>query len=260
MNTGVMRLPHHAGAKQVLDETNGSPFAEHMTVNHRAQTVLLTGASSGLGAAFARRVHVTSLINNAGIGSFAPFTEADSETLAAEIAVDVVAPVWLTAAFLPGMISAGVTVDGAARYGRHSVRRRTRCHRHRVHDRDGTGRPGADRREAAYARGRRRDRTGPPRSTGSRPDRHRRAAQPARGALQPAHEPPPQCLDDGTCLRPRPPVCLAPCPMNSSHQRRGNRAARGRHDDGARTGDGGQYTELNNRMSSSPGTPPGSGL
>jgi uncharacterized protein len=135
-----------------------------VTVDYRAQTVLLTGASSGIGAAFAgalaargarlvlvarradrlestadelrratdarievipadlaqpaaaehlhrtvtaRGLHVTGLINNAAVGSFDLFAGADPERLAAEIAVDVLAPVRLTAAFLPRMVSAG---------------------------------------------------------------------------------------------------------------------------------------------------------
>ncbi|TDQ47231.1 SDR family NAD(P)-dependent oxidoreductase [Actinorugispora endophytica] len=135
-----------------------------MTVDYRAQTVLLTGASSGIGAAFAkalaargsnlvivarraerlasmadelrrttdarieaipadlshpaaahelhqavadRGIQVTSLINSAGFGSFALFPGADPGRLTAEIAVHAMAPVQLTAAFLPQMVNAG---------------------------------------------------------------------------------------------------------------------------------------------------------
>ncbi|MFD2419770.1 SDR family NAD(P)-dependent oxidoreductase [Amycolatopsis pigmentata] len=147
-----------------MDETVGSSLAGHMTVDYHSQTVLLTGASSGIGAAFARTLaargsnlvlvarraerlasmadelrrttdvrieaipadlsrpavadelhravadrglHVTGLINNAAFGSFALFNGADPGRLVAEIAVDVMAPVHLTAAFLPEMVSAG---------------------------------------------------------------------------------------------------------------------------------------------------------
>src|SRR4051794_8828122 len=134
-----------------------------MTVDYHSQTVLLTGASSGIGAAFARTLaargsnlvlvarraerlasmadelrrttnvrieaipadlsrpavadelrqvvadrglHITGLINNAAFGSFALFNGADPGRLADEIAVDVMAPVQLTGAFLPQMVSA----------------------------------------------------------------------------------------------------------------------------------------------------------
>ncbi|MDT0615495.1 SDR family NAD(P)-dependent oxidoreductase [Streptomyces lancefieldiae] len=135
-----------------------------MTVDYRAQTVLLTGASSGIGAAFAealaarganlvlvarraerlasmadtlrrttgaeieaipadlshpdaardlhrevadRGLRVTSLINNAGAGSFALFPGTDPGQITAEIAVGALAPVQLTAAFLPQIRDAG---------------------------------------------------------------------------------------------------------------------------------------------------------
>ncbi|GAB7044959.1 hypothetical protein JCM9534A_00850 [Catenuloplanes indicus JCM 9534] len=54
-----------------------------------------------------RGLHVTSLINNAAVGSFTLFADADPGQLATEIALDVAAPVQLTAAFLPGLRHAG---------------------------------------------------------------------------------------------------------------------------------------------------------
>lgn len=134
------------------------------TIDYHRQTILITGASSGIGESFARALaargsdvvlvarrrtrldalatelehthgvtatvisqdlgspsggeelmaataaaglRVTGVINNAGFGSFGDFIDEDPDRLAQEIAVDVSAPVQISATFLPGMIAAG---------------------------------------------------------------------------------------------------------------------------------------------------------
>ena len=47
------------------------------------------------------------LVNNAGIGSAGPLAELDEETLNRLVRVNLVAPVLLTRAFLPGMLERG---------------------------------------------------------------------------------------------------------------------------------------------------------
>lgn len=135
-----------------------------MAFPYANQTVLVTGASSGIGAAFARAlarrgsdlvlvarrlerldrlagelraesgvrvdtvpfdlsedspgprlaallaergIRVTSLLNCAGFGSYGPFAEHPSRRLESELAVDVLAPVSLTSAFLPQLRDQG---------------------------------------------------------------------------------------------------------------------------------------------------------
>jgi short-subunit dehydrogenase len=131
---------------------------------YRGQTVIITGASSGIGASFARSLaargsnlilvarrvdrlealadeletthgiaataialdlssptvgpdlkaavdalglRATSLINNAGFGTFGDFIDDDPARLRQEIAVDISAPVQISSAFLPDIVASG---------------------------------------------------------------------------------------------------------------------------------------------------------
>jgi len=52
-------------------------------------------------------IRVTSVINNAGVGSFGPFAGEDARRRRSDIAVDVIAPVEICAAFLPDVLERG---------------------------------------------------------------------------------------------------------------------------------------------------------
>ena len=58
-------------------------------------------------AVTAAGLRATSLINNAGFGTFGDFIDEDPARLTQEIAVDISSPVQLSSAFLPDLIAAG---------------------------------------------------------------------------------------------------------------------------------------------------------
>jgi len=65
-------------------------------------------AAADLHAAVQQRgISVTSLINNAGFGTFGPFADDDLARLNDEIAVDITAPVSLSHVFLPALSKHG---------------------------------------------------------------------------------------------------------------------------------------------------------
>lgn len=92
-----------------LDELAGELRSAYgVTVEVIAYDLASPTAGPDLRAAVAERgLRVTSLINNAGFGTFGSFGDEDPERLAQEIAVDVTAPVQLTSAFLPDLVAAG---------------------------------------------------------------------------------------------------------------------------------------------------------
>ncbi|MCC9178749.1 SDR family NAD(P)-dependent oxidoreductase [Arthrobacter sp. zg-Y750] len=82
--------------------------AHGVTVNAITQDLGSPSAGAELSAAVAAAgLQVTGVINNAGFGTFGDFVEEDPDRLAQEIAVDISAPVQISAAFLPGMVKAG---------------------------------------------------------------------------------------------------------------------------------------------------------
>ena len=66
-----------------------------------------TAAGELRAALDAQGVRVTSLINNAGCGTFGLFVDDDPATLEREIAVDISTPVRLSTGFLPDIVAAG---------------------------------------------------------------------------------------------------------------------------------------------------------
>ena len=88
----VLALGRNANA---LEATGGRPIVCDLTDD---DAVARAVASAGA---------VDVLVNNAGIGSAGPLAELDEETLNRLVRVNLVAPVLLTRAFLPGMLERG---------------------------------------------------------------------------------------------------------------------------------------------------------
>lgn len=89
-------------------------LAEELVEAHGVRVTAITqdlgspSVGSELAAAVAAHgIRVTGVINNAGFGTFGDFVDEEPDRLAQEIAVDVSAPVQITAAFLPRMVAAG---------------------------------------------------------------------------------------------------------------------------------------------------------
>jgi uncharacterized protein len=107
------RLDRLDALAQELEREHG------VTVATVALDLSTPGAATELHEALAARgVSPTSLINNAGFGTFGEFAGEDPARLATEISVDVSAPVQLTAAFLPAVTAArGFIINVASMAG-----------------------------------------------------------------------------------------------------------------------------------------------
>lgn len=72
-------------------------------------------AAASLAATLAEKgIEVSTLVNNAGFGSFGAFAEMDADRVADEVALDVVAVTTLTRAFLPQLLAAASRKPGSA--------------------------------------------------------------------------------------------------------------------------------------------------
>lgn len=98
-----------ARRRERLDTLAAELAAAHgVTVTAIPQDLGSPSSGTELAAAVAAAgLSVTGVINNAGFGTFGHFIDEDADRLAQEIAVDISAPVQISAAFLPAMVKAG---------------------------------------------------------------------------------------------------------------------------------------------------------
>ncbi len=118
------------GADLVLVARREDKLAElagHLRAAHHVEVTVVPAdlgepaAGSRLAAELDRRgIVVTTLVNNAGFGTYGPFADEDPDRVAAEIRLNVEAVVTVTRAFLPQLLAAGtgalVNVASTAAY------------------------------------------------------------------------------------------------------------------------------------------------